>query len=498
MTPGLGFFYSGMARSKNALHLIMACYLAIAIVTIQWVLFGFSLAFSESSGPFIGNFAFGGMTGVGANALAVAAPSVPAVAFALYQLQFATITVALIFGSVAERIRLLPAMFFIFFWTSLIYDPVAYWTWGAHGWIRNMACLNLTSPSSAPCGYGSYDYAGGGPVHVASGFSGLAFAIFLGKRKNIENIKPHNILNVFLGTALLWFGWFGFNGGSAISATPRAAMAAFVTTVAACAGAMSWLLYDFVNNRKLSGLGFCSGAVAALVGITPSSGFVAPWAALVIGAVSGVVCNLSCHIKVKFGFDDSLDAWGVHGVGGFVGNIMTGVFAQAWIATLDGTSIPGGWMDGNWIQVGYQLAGSSAIAAYSFVGTYLILYLLDLIPGLDFRPTEEEEKKGGDIACMGETAYQILEAVGIDPSLPGPFNNVTLIPRSVVPITEEDEDEDPTVILPSSRRTSVMAESISTTRLPQAVPEAADSMSLNRHVSVYAVYNRGKATYTRG
>ncbi|KAI9005384.1 ammonium transporter AmtB-like domain-containing protein [Gaertneriomyces semiglobifer] len=408
MTPGLGLFYSGMSRSKNALSLIMISMLAMSIITVQWVLFGFSLAFSETGGRFIGNFKHGGFKDIGAAALEFTAPTIPGVLFALYQMQFATLTPALIFGSVAERIRLVPAMIFIFLWSTLVYDFGAYWTWSYRGWIKSLSCLDTLS--TEPCAVGGFDFAGGGPVHVASGFAGLAYCIMIGKRRkhHAEEFKAHNMTNVFLGTAMLWFGWFGFNGGSALGATPRAAMACLVTTLATASGSLAWVLYDYSQHAKLSGLGYCSGAVAALVGITPAAGFVAPWAAIIIGAVTAVICNMACRLKNKLGFDDSLDAWGVHGVGGVVGNLLTAIFAQKWITLLDGAETDGGWVDGNWKQMGYQIAGTVAIAAWSFVVSCLILYVINKIPGLHLRPTESEEHIGNDLGEMGEIAYEIV------------------------------------------------------------------------------------------
>ncbi|KAI9090197.1 ammonium transporter AmtB-like domain-containing protein [Phlyctochytrium arcticum] len=410
MGPGLGFFYSGMTRSKNALSLIMVIMLSVAVISIQWMLFGFSLAFSESGGSFMGNFKHAGLTNIGAAALPMTAAMVPGALFVLYQMQFATITAAIIFGSVAERIRLVPAMIFILVWSTLVYDPAVYWTWSARGWIKSMSCLD-TITSDAPCGIGGLDFAGGGPVHIASGFAGLAYCLILGKRRKAhasEEFKAHNMTNVFLGTGILWFGWFGFNGGSAIGATPRAAMASLVTTIAASSGALAWVAWDFFKHRKLSGLGFCSGVVAGLVGITPAAGYVAPWAAVIIGAVTAVACNMAVQLKMRLGFDDSLDAWGVHGVGGLVGDLLTGVFAQKWIAGLDGGAIDGGWIDGNFKQVGYQLAGSVTIAAYSFTLSCLILIIINKIPGLHLRPSETDELLGNDLGEMGEVAYEIV------------------------------------------------------------------------------------------
>ncbi|KAJ1340217.1 hypothetical protein BSLG_005210 [Batrachochytrium salamandrivorans] len=359
----------------------------------------------------MGNFAMAGLANVGATPIPVIAPAIPSILFAVFQMQFASITVALIYGAVVERIRLIPALVFAFLWTTLVYDPITYWSWANHGWIRNLGCLTTAAPDHTPCGVGSLDFAGGGPVHVASGFAGLAYCLVVGNRRYINiNSKgseflPHNITNVFIGTALLWFGWFGFNGGSAMAATPRAAMAVAVTLFAAAAGALSWTLVDYINTKKLSGVAFCTGAISGLVCITPAAGFVAPWASLVIGLSAGIGCYYATRIKGIFAFDDSLDAWGVHGVGGMLGSILTGVFAQKTIASLDGTSIDGGWIDGNWIQVGYQTAGTLAIAAWSFIVSCIILYLMNIIPGLELRPTPEEEDAGADYTEMGETSH---------------------------------------------------------------------------------------------
>ncbi|KAJ1561138.1 hypothetical protein HK096_005866 [Nowakowskiella sp. JEL0078] len=364
MIPGIGFFYSGMSRSKNALSMIMITFLTCSIVTVQWVAFGFSLTFSETGSAVIGNCQFCGLINVDARSLPLTASQI----------------------------------------------PVSDWTWSARGWLRNLACLDTIAADKTPCQFGVLDFAGGGPVHVCSGFSGLAYSMILGRRRRMrsESFRPHNMTLVFLGTALLWFGWFGFNAGSALDATPRAAMAGLTTTIATASGALAWCLWDMIFSGQMSGLGFCSGAVAALVGITPGAGFVEPWAAIVIGALSGVLCNLGCRLKGLFGFDDALDAWGIHGVGGFFGSILTGIFAQKVITTLDGSSIQGGAIDGNWIQIAYQLASVVTIGSYSFIMTFLILLALDIIPGLHLRPTEADEAIGADITEMGEMAYELL------------------------------------------------------------------------------------------
>jgi len=266
MTPALGFFYAGMSKSKNALSLLMLSFQCMIIVTMQWFLFGFSLAFSETGNSFIGDFHYGALNNISATALSLVT-AVPGIAFALYQMQFAVITPAIIFGSVAERVRIIPAMVFIFVWTTLVYDIVTYWTWASKGWLRNMSRLETLD-----CGNGAYDFAGGGPIHIASGFAGLAYCLVVGKRKGgIRVSKPHNLTNVVLGTALLWFGWFGFNGGSAVASTPRAAMAAAVTTIAAAFSGFTWTMLDYIVTKKVSALSVCSGIVAGLVAITPAS-----------------------------------------------------------------------------------------------------------------------------------------------------------------------------------------------------------------------------------
>jgi Amt family ammonium transporter len=393
MTPGVGLLYSGLSRTKNALTVIMLSFLSYAIVTIQWVAFGYSLAFSETGSQFIGNFKYAGLTNIGAEPTG----NLPVILFSLYQLQFATVTAAIIFGSVTERVRLLPSVLFVFVWTTLVYDPVTSWTWNVNGWLFK---------------WGALDFAGGGPVHIASGVAALAFCIFLGERRRTltGKFKPHNMTNVFLGTALLWFGWFGFNGGSALAANPRAAMAAFVTTISASAGALTWVLIDYIKIKKLSGLGFCSGAIAGLVGITPAAGFVAPWAAIVIGIITASACCTAIHYKDSIGYDDALDAFGLHGVGGFVGCVLTGFFADKnFVYSLDGVEINGGaLMDGHWDILGINTLGALAIVAYSYVGTTAVLYAINAIPGLHFRPTAADEHLGGDQGEMGEVAYEIV------------------------------------------------------------------------------------------
>lgn len=314
---------------------------------------------------------------------------------------FAALTPALALGGAAERIRLLPAVLFGFVWTTLVYDPIAYWSWSPHGWLLKL---------------GSLDFAGGTPVHIASGFGALAFSLVLGKRHGFgqEKFQPHNYLNIILGTSLLWMGWFGFNGGSAITSDGRAGMASAVTHIAACMGGLSWSTVAFFrNNQRFSSFHFCSGAIAGLVAITPASGYVAPWSALVFGVVGGVACHFAVDFKERFHFDDALDVFAVHGVGGLVGDLLTGVFASQQIAELNGSQIRGGWIDGHWRQLGYQLAGSCTGAAWSFVVTCLILVALNWIPGLHLRIDQEGEIEGTDHTEMREHGYKFAT---IEPS----------------------------------------------------------------------------------
>ncbi|KAJ1724482.1 hypothetical protein LPJ53_001252 [Coemansia erecta] len=407
MSPGVGYFYSGMARSKNAVSLVFLCMVAMAVVSVQWMIWGYSLALSDTAtNPFIGNLKYGLLLNVGDKPHANA-PSIPGDVYAVFQCMFAALTPALALGGAAERIRIFPAILFCFVWTTIVYDPIAYWSWAPKGWMNVM---------------GSLDYAGGTPVHIASGFGALAFALVLGKRQGFghEKFEPHNYLNIILGTSLLWFGWFGFNGGSAVASNGRAGLASAVTHIAACMGGLSWsLVAYFRNGYKFSSFHFCSGAIAGLVAITPASGFVAPWAALVFGAVAGIVCHFAVDFKEKLGFDDALDVFAVHGVGGVVGNLLTGIFASKGVAALNGSEIKGGWIDHHWKQLGYQLAASCSGAAWAFVVSVIILVIFNYIPGLHLRIHEDGEISGTDVAEMGEHGYKFAT---IEPNVYGRDN----------------------------------------------------------------------------
>jgi ammonium transporter, Amt family len=421
MIPGVGFFYSGLARRKSALSLIWLSIMSVAVVWVQWFVWGYSLTFAHDSGKFIGTLSNAGFHNVLAQP-SVASDKVPDLMFAVYQGMFASITlvsaqqvtialvadktsVALAIGAVSERGRLLPTVIFMFIWSTVVYDPIACWTWNPSGWVYNL---------------GGLDFAGGTPVHISSGSAALAYSYILGKRTGYGtqklNYRPHNVTHIVIGTVFLWVGWFGFNAGSALGANLRAVMAAVVTNLAACTGGITWCLLDYRLERKWSTVGFCSGVIAGLVAITPGSGYVPAWASLVFGFCAGMACNFATKLKYWLNADDALDIFAVHAVGGFVGNLLTGVFAADYIAALDGFSvIPGGWLNGHWIQLAYQAADSATGMAYSFVVTSLILICISLlgrlIPVLRLRVDEAEEDQGIDDVEIGEFAYDYVELV---------------------------------------------------------------------------------------
>jgi len=379
------------------LSMIWLSMICIAVVSFQWFFWGFSLTFSEGvKNSFIGNLDHFGMQNVWGQP-ATGGTRVPAIMYCVFQLMFAAITPMLAVGAIAERGRLGPIIFFIFWWSTLVYDPIACWTWNAGGWVAKR---------------GGLDFAGGTPVHISSGTAGLAISIYLGKRRGYGTerlaYKPHNTTYVVLGTCFLWFGWFGFNGGSALGGTMRAAMASFVTNLAASVGGLTWMFWDYRLEKKWSAVGFCSGAIAGLVAITPASGYVGPPASVLFGFMAGTLCNFGTQLKFIFGYDDALDIFAAHAIGGIVGNLLTGLFAQASVAASDGTVIPGGWIDHHYIQLAYQLMDSTSGFAWSFVVTTAILWIMHFIPGLRLRVLEEAEIVGIDDAEMGEYAYDYV------------------------------------------------------------------------------------------
>ena len=386
MTPGLALFYGGMVRRKNVLGTIMQSFIALGVVTIQWVLFGYSLAFGPDIGGVIGSLAWAGLNGVGPEPNPDYAATVPHQAFMIFQMMFAVITPALITGAFAERFKFKTYVVFLLLWSTLVYAPLAHWVWGVGGWIR---------------GLGALDFAGGLVVHISSGVSALAAALIVGKRKGHghEHMPPHNLTMTLMGASLLWFGWFGFNGGSALTSGSLAVSAFVLTHIASSAAALSWSVTEWFYHGKPTLLGAVSGCVAGLVAITPGSGFVEPMGALVIGLVGGALCYVAVNAKGRFGYDDSLDAVGVHGVGGIFGALATGLFAT----TAVNAAGANGAFFGNFALLKAQMISVLAASVYAFVISWLLLKALDATLGL--RVTEEEEVEGLDLSQHGESGY---------------------------------------------------------------------------------------------
>jgi ammonium transporter, Amt family len=397
--PGLALFYGGLVRKKNVLGTMMQSFILMAWMTLLWALVGYSLAFGEGS-AFIGDLRYVFLNGVGSDPNADYAATIPQQTFMVFQLMFAIITPALISGAFAERMRFSAMMLFMTLWALIVYFPMAHMVWGKGG------LLNAFLGGSIPC----LDFAGGTVVHITSGVSALVCALYLGKRNGymVEPMKPHNLVLSFIGACLLWVGWFGFNAGSALGAGGLASSAFVATHFGAAAGALGWVAAEWLKHGKPSILGGISGAVAGLVAITPASGFVKPMPAFLIGFAAGLVCYLMCAVvKNKFGYDDSLDAFGVHGVGGTLGAILTGVFATNAVnnALKDSAGTPAalGLVDGNGQQVINQLMGSSIAIVLAVVGTLIILKVCDIVLGV--RADARQEQIGLDLSMHGEEAY---------------------------------------------------------------------------------------------
>ncbi|KAG8628338.1 hypothetical protein KVT40_004211 [Elsinoe batatas] len=384
--PGLGLFYAGLSKRKSGLSMLFLSLAVTAVVSFQWIFWGFSLAFSRTANPFIGDLANFGMRNVRA-APSVGSAVLPDIVFCFYQLMFCACTVMIVIGGAFERGKIVPSLVFGFIWATIVYCPIACWTWNPAGWLYNLPSL---------------DFAGGGPVHQASGWAALAYAFVLGKRREpgsaLKKSRPHNASLVFLGTILIWAGWFGFNGGSALNASVRAMYAAFNTNIAAAFGVIGWVAVDMVRHKgRFSLVGACEGCIAGLVGITPAAGYVSVWLAAVIGFITAVVCALCDNVNVILRIDDGLEVFKLHGIGGIVGSFLTGIFADEAISYLDGVSSYPGAINGNGIQVAYQLAEIGAIAGYSFTVSCLILLVLKYIPGLGLRVSEDAEIRGLDL-----------------------------------------------------------------------------------------------------
>jgi ammonium transporter, Amt family len=384
--PGLALFYGGLVRSKNALATIMQSFILMALISVQWVLWGYTLAFGPDVGGVVGGLDWLGLVGVG-GAPSDYAPTIPHQAFMVFQGMFAIITPALITGAFAERMKFSAFLLFSVLWATFVYDPLAHWVWGG-GWIGAMGAL---------------DFAGGTVVHISSGVSALAAILVMGKRLGYpqEPMPPHNLPFTVIGAALLWVGWFGFNAGSALTAGALATTAFVTTNTAAAAAALSWMFTEWAVRGKPTVLGAASGAVAGLVAITPAAGFVDPLSSLVIGIAGGAVCFTACNLKARFGYDDSLDVVGIHGVGGMTGALLTGVFAS--------TAVNAGGADGllfgNPGQFVTQLIATVATLVYCFVVTLILLKIVDALVGL--RAVEEDEQVGLDLSQHGENAYML-------------------------------------------------------------------------------------------
>ncbi|PKM76386.1 MAG: ammonia channel protein [Firmicutes bacterium HGW-Firmicutes-15] len=391
MTPGLALFYGGMVRRKNVLSIMLQCFAAMALVSVQWVLIGYTLGFGADINGLVGNFQWLGLSGVGGAPNVDYAGTIPHQVFVLYQLMFAIITVALISGAFAERLRFSIFVAFVLLWTTLVYDPLAHWVWGVGGWLRAMGAL---------------DFAGGTVVHISSGVSGLVAALILGRRRETgsEPMVPHHLPMTMLGAALLWFGWFGFNAGSALAANELAASAFLVTNTAAAAAAISWAGAEWMHHGKPTALGAASGVVAGLVAITPAAGFVSASSSILIGLLVGPLCYFAVSkMKFKLGYDDSLDAFGIHAVGGIFGALITGVLASKAInpAGADGL------LFGNPHQLLVQAIAVAATIAFASIMTFVIFKFLSLFAPL--RVSDEEEEMGLDISQHGEDAYNYGE-----------------------------------------------------------------------------------------
>lgn len=388
MTPGLSLFYGGMVRSKNILGTLMQSFIILGLITLEWVLWGYSMAFGPDHGSVIGGLDWFGLKGVGMTPSPDYGPTIPHLAFMIFQCMFAIITPALITGAVAERMKFSAFLIFVLAWATLVYNPLAHWVWGVGGWMGAMGAL---------------DFAGGTVVHISSGVSALAAALLMGRRLGWGETAyiPHNLPMTITGAALLWFGWFGFNAGSALAGNGLAAAAFVVTHVASAVAALSWTCLEWAHRGKPTTLGAASGAVAGLVAITPASGFVGPLSAVIIGGLAGVICYGGVMLKSRLGYDDSLDVVGIHGLGGTWGALATGLFASTAInpAGSDGLFF------GNPAQLWIQFISVVATVAYAFVMTWIILKVIDLAVGL--RVAAEEEIRGMDVSLHNETGYNL-------------------------------------------------------------------------------------------
>lgn len=389
--PGLAFFYGGLVRRKNVLSILMQCFIIVCVISLQWMLFGYSLAFGPDFHGIIGKLDWMGLAGVGATPNPDYSKTIPHSVFMIFQAMFAIITPALIIGAYAERVKFSAFLVFTLLWTTLVYDPLAHWVWGVGGWMRSLGAL---------------DFAGGIVVHVSSGISALVLALLLGKRVgyNHKPIRPHNLPFTVLGAALLWFGWFGFNAGSALAADGLAANAFITTHIATAAAGLTWALVEWWHNNSPTILGAATGAVAGLVAVTPACGFVNPMNAMFIGMIAAIICYVAVAIiKGRLGYDDSLDAFGVHGVGGTVGTIATGLFAEKAVNAAGAD----GLLFGNLHQLYVQSLSLLVTVAFAAIMTFVIFKFVDALIGM--RVEEKSEIIGLDLTQQSEAAYTVIE-----------------------------------------------------------------------------------------
>ncbi|MBU0729199.1 MAG: ammonium transporter [Proteobacteria bacterium] len=385
MTPGLALFYGGMVRSKNVLGTILQSFIMISLISLEWVYVGYSMSFGPDLGGFVGDLSWFALQGIGTEPSLVYATTIPQIVFMIYQCMFAVITPALITGAFAERMKFGPFILFSLAWAILVYNPVCHWIWGG-GWLGARGVL---------------DFAGGLVVHMTCGSAALAACLVLGPRKGYgkESFMPHNLPMTLMGTGLLWFGWFGFNGGSALAANGIAASAFVATHLAGMAGMAMWVIVEKIHRGKPTTLGAASGAIAGLATITPAAGFVGPNAAILIGLLAGAGCYYAVTLKGRFGYDDSLDVVGIHGVGGLLGTICLGIFASK-LVNPDGAD---GLLAGNPGFLGTQAFGIVVVGVYTFVISWILLKAIDVVWGL--RLAVEDELSGLDLAEHSETAY---------------------------------------------------------------------------------------------
>ncbi|KAK9324594.1 ammonium transporter AmtB-like domain-containing protein [Lipomyces orientalis] len=401
--PGLGLFYAGLCRRKSATTLLWQSMGVLGVISFQWFFWGYSLAYAADANPYIGTLTNFGMRHV----VSVAIGYLPEPLFALYQCMFALCTVMIMIGGAFERARLLPSMIFAFCWATIVYCPIVCWTWNAQGWLFNLPAL---------------DFAGGGPVHISSGTGALAYALVIGKRlehndpkRRVPRYVPHNPTLIFIGTWMIWFGWFGFNGGSTLNASVRTSYVLQNTNLAAATGVIGFSTLDYVLYRgRFSLVGACQGCVAGLVAITPAAGFVPVYFAALIGFLGGVGVRLCANVNEWLRVDEGMEVFKLHAIGGIIGAILTGLFAADWVSLLDGATEAQGWVDHNYIQLGYQLAEICAIVGYTFVVTVILLLIIDHIPGLKFRVPEHQEIEGLDKHLLFEEGmgdYELAEAL---------------------------------------------------------------------------------------